>query len=191
MSHSNKRVNAYPSGAEEGKYVISYHVTDNAGNKECKTIYVGRLCNLPAEQVMTEIVVRHFGEFGPIESVRVLKSKGCAFVTYKLRCTAVRAPRTPRAPRAPASPPRAPASPAAPGSPAARAGGGGDSALARLLASLQCEHYQAKLEHEEIDVETLAILQEKDLESFGIPKGPRLKIMRAAATWRVSGDAAL
>jgi len=57
-------------------------------NKECKTLYVGRLCNLPSEQVMTEIVVRHFGEFGPIESVRVLKSKGCAFVTYKLRCTA-------------------------------------------------------------------------------------------------------
>ena len=59
-------------------------------NKECKTIYVGRLCNLPTEQVMTEIVARHFGEFGPMESVRVLKPKGCAFVTYKLRCTAVR-----------------------------------------------------------------------------------------------------
>ena len=37
---------------------------------------------------MTETVVRHFGEFGPMESVRVLKPKGIAFVTYKLRCTA-------------------------------------------------------------------------------------------------------
>ena len=59
-----------------------------AWNKECKTIYVGRLCNLPSEQVMTEIVCRHFGEFGPMESARVLKAKGCAFVTYRLRCTA-------------------------------------------------------------------------------------------------------
>ena len=57
-------------------------------NKECKTIYVGRLCSTPAESAITETVVRHFGEFGPIESVRALKPKGCAFVTYKLRCTA-------------------------------------------------------------------------------------------------------
>ena len=57
-------------------------------NKECKTIYVGRVCSLPSEATMTETVVRHFGEFGPMESVRVLKPKGIAFVTYKLRCTA-------------------------------------------------------------------------------------------------------
>jgi len=39
VSHSNQRVNAYPSGAEEGKYVIKYHVTDLAGNEECATIH--------------------------------------------------------------------------------------------------------------------------------------------------------
>ena len=57
-------------------------------NKECKTLYVGRLYNIPKEETITETVVRHFSEFGPLESVRVLKSRGCAFVTYKLRATA-------------------------------------------------------------------------------------------------------
>ena len=57
-------------------------------NKECKTIYVGRICSTPSEPEMTETLARHFAEFGPIESVRVLKNKGCGFVTYRLRCTA-------------------------------------------------------------------------------------------------------
>jgi len=35
---NNKLVNAYPAGAEKGKYVISYHVTDKSGNRECKTL---------------------------------------------------------------------------------------------------------------------------------------------------------
>ena len=57
-------------------------------DKECKTLYVGRICATPPEAQMTETVTRHFGEFGPIDSVRVLKNKGVAFVTYRLRATA-------------------------------------------------------------------------------------------------------
>ena len=57
-------------------------------NKECKTLYVGRICATPTEQRMTETVVRHMGEYGQLESARVLKSKGVAFVTYRLRCSA-------------------------------------------------------------------------------------------------------
>jgi hypothetical protein len=34
---NNQLVNAYPSGAEKGKYVISYHVTDRSGNRECSS----------------------------------------------------------------------------------------------------------------------------------------------------------
>ena len=57
-------------------------------NKECKTLYVGQICCTPSEPVLTESLARHFGEFGVIESVRVLRLKGCGFVTYKLRCAA-------------------------------------------------------------------------------------------------------
>ena len=56
-------------------------------NRDCKTLYIGRMCSKPTETEMTEIVVRHFGEFGVLESVRVLKAKGCGFVTYTLRCS--------------------------------------------------------------------------------------------------------
>ena len=42
-------------------------------HKECKTIYVGQICATPSEPQMTETLARHFGEFGVIESVRVLK----------------------------------------------------------------------------------------------------------------------
>jgi hypothetical protein len=57
-------------------------------NKECKTLYVGRLCGKVSEPEMTEIVARHFGEFGPLDSVRVLTGKSCAFITYRMRCSA-------------------------------------------------------------------------------------------------------
>ena len=57
-------------------------------SKECKTLYVGRFCNTPTESQLTESVARHFGEWGPMESCRVLKGKGIAFMTYKHRCTA-------------------------------------------------------------------------------------------------------
>ena len=56
--------------------------------KDCKTLYVGRMCARPSEEAMTEILVRHMGEFGRIESCRVLRGKGCGFVTYHLRATA-------------------------------------------------------------------------------------------------------
>ena len=56
--------------------------------KDCKTLYVGRMCARPSEEAMTEILVRHLGEFGRIESCRVLRGKGCGFVTYHLRATA-------------------------------------------------------------------------------------------------------
>ena len=42
-------------------------------HKECKTIYVGQICATPSEPQMTETLARHFGEFGVLESVRVLK----------------------------------------------------------------------------------------------------------------------
>ena len=57
-------------------------------NKECKTLYIGQICCTPSEPVLTESLARHFGEFGVLESVRVLRLKGCGFVTYKLRCAA-------------------------------------------------------------------------------------------------------
>ena len=57
-------------------------------SKECRSLYVGRVSGTPSETQLTEIITRHFGEFGIIESVRVLKAKGCAFVTYRYRCTA-------------------------------------------------------------------------------------------------------
>lgn len=57
-------------------------------NKECKTLYIGQICCTPSEPVLTESLARHFGEFGVLESVRVLRAKGCGFVTYKLRCAA-------------------------------------------------------------------------------------------------------
>ena len=57
-------------------------------NKECKTLYVGRMCATPPEAVMLETIVRHFGEFGLLETVRVIKAKGIGFVTYKLRSSA-------------------------------------------------------------------------------------------------------
>lgn len=57
-------------------------------NRECKTLYVGRICATPTEAQMLETLVRHFGEFGLLETVRVIKAKGIGFITYKMRCSA-------------------------------------------------------------------------------------------------------
>jgi len=57
-------------------------------NKECKTLYVGRICCTPPEPEVVDTLLRHFGEWGVLESVRVLKPKGCAFITYTHRCSA-------------------------------------------------------------------------------------------------------
>ena len=51
-----------------------------------------------------------------------------------------------------------------------------------MLESLQCSRYLSPLEAEEIDIDALAKLQEKELEVLGIPKGPRLKMLRGAHT---------
>ena len=37
---------------------------------------------------MLESIVPHFGEFGLLETVRVIQAKGIAFVTYRLRSSA-------------------------------------------------------------------------------------------------------
>ncbi|CAO3656645.1 unnamed protein product [Mucor hiemalis] len=53
--------------------------------RENRTLYVGRI----AISSDTEGVVRRqFGQFGPLERVRILKNRGVAFVTYKTRANA-------------------------------------------------------------------------------------------------------
>lgn len=54
--------------------------------KDQRTLYVG---NIRADPEETEAVVRkHFGEWGDVERINVLKEKGVAFVTYKARANA-------------------------------------------------------------------------------------------------------
>lgn len=48
-----------------------------------------------------------------------------------------------------------------------------------LLRHLSLDKYAAKLEEHGISLESLLTLTEKDLQTFGIPKGPRLKILKA------------
>ena len=50
-----------------------------------------------------------------------------------------------------------------------------------LLASLGVEKYSSLFIDEEIDLEILKMMGESDLSEIGIPKGPRLKILRAIA----------
>ncbi|KAG2196550.1 uncharacterized protein EV154DRAFT_516116 [Mucor mucedo] len=53
--------------------------------RENRTLYVGRI----AISSDTENVIRRqFGQFGPLERVRILKNRGVAFVTYKTRANA-------------------------------------------------------------------------------------------------------
>ncbi|KAL7915118.1 hypothetical protein GGI35DRAFT_436105 [Trichoderma velutinum] len=47
--------------------------------RQNRTIYIGRI---HVTDDIEEIVARHFAEWGPIERVRVLNSRGVAFVTY-------------------------------------------------------------------------------------------------------------
>ncbi|KAH8898499.1 RNA recognition domain-containing protein [Thozetella sp. PMI_491] len=44
-----------------------------------RTIYIGRI---HVTDDIEEIVARHFSEFGPVERIRVLNTRGVAFVTY-------------------------------------------------------------------------------------------------------------
>lgn len=53
-------------------------------NKHNRTLYVGGLHSKCTEAVLT----KHFEEFGPIEYVKVLRGKNCAFITFKLESQA-------------------------------------------------------------------------------------------------------
>ena len=48
--------------------------------RQNRTLYVGRIH--PTDDI-EEIVARHFAEWGPVERIRVLPTRGVAFVTYK------------------------------------------------------------------------------------------------------------
>lgn len=53
--------------------------------RENKTLYVGRIAITDDTE---EVVRRQFGQFGPLDRVRILKNRGVAFVTYKTRANA-------------------------------------------------------------------------------------------------------
>jgi len=54
-------------------------------SRENKTLYIGHISTSPDRE---EIVRKHFGAFGDIEYIKVLKDKAVAFVQYKLRSVA-------------------------------------------------------------------------------------------------------
>ncbi|KAL9048301.1 MAG: hypothetical protein Q9162_007791, partial [Coniocarpon cinnabarinum] len=54
-------------------------------SRQNRTLYVGRVHPTPDVE---EVVARHFSEFGPIERIRVLPTRGVAFVTYKTEALA-------------------------------------------------------------------------------------------------------
>jgi len=59
-------------------------------NREGKTIYIGGL-KIEKEnkgQNLEEILIKQFSEWGDIENVRVVHSKGLAFIKYRLRASA-------------------------------------------------------------------------------------------------------
>ncbi|KAI8331269.1 hypothetical protein EDC96DRAFT_548782 [Choanephora cucurbitarum] len=53
--------------------------------RENRTLYVGRIA---ITEDVYDVIRRHFGQFGPLDRVRILKSRGVAFVTYKTRANA-------------------------------------------------------------------------------------------------------
>jgi RNA recognition motif-containing protein len=53
--------------------------------RENRTLYVGRIA---ISQDTENVIRRQFGQFGPLERVRILKNRGVAFVTYKTRANA-------------------------------------------------------------------------------------------------------
>ncbi|KAJ1633491.1 hypothetical protein T492DRAFT_590232, partial [Pavlovales sp. CCMP2436] len=56
--------------------------------RDQRTLYIGRVCVTGAEAEVHATVWNHFSEWGEIEYCRVLMTKGCAFVSYRLRCAA-------------------------------------------------------------------------------------------------------
>ncbi|KAI8981681.1 hypothetical protein BDF20DRAFT_862655 [Mycotypha africana] len=53
--------------------------------RENRTLYVGRIAQT---KDIEDAVRRQFGQFGPLERVRILRGRGVAFVTYKTRANA-------------------------------------------------------------------------------------------------------
>ncbi|KAK0626635.1 hypothetical protein B0T14DRAFT_534747 [Immersiella caudata] len=54
-------------------------------NRQNRTIYVGRI---HVTDDIEEIVARHFAEWGQVERIRVLNTRGVAFITYTTECQA-------------------------------------------------------------------------------------------------------
>ncbi|KAK0651926.1 hypothetical protein B0T16DRAFT_426589 [Cercophora newfieldiana] len=54
-------------------------------NRQNRTIYVGRI---HVTDDIEEIVARHFAEWGQVERIRVLNTRGVAFITYSTECQA-------------------------------------------------------------------------------------------------------
>ena len=48
-----------------------------------------------------------------------------------------------------------------------------------LLTKLRLERFIPQFQDEEIDLKALSLFHEKDFLDLGVPKGPRVKIMRA------------
>jgi hypothetical protein len=60
-------------------------------------------------------------------------------------------------------------------------GGGFDPTadeLQLLLQSLNLSHLRATLDENEVDISSLKLMSENDLQEIGIAKGPRIKIMK-------------
>lgn len=53
--------------------------------RQNRTLYIGQISITDS---VDEIVSRHFSEWGQVERIRVLKERGCAFVTYRYECNA-------------------------------------------------------------------------------------------------------
>ncbi|KAI9910160.1 hypothetical protein PsorP6_010493 [Peronosclerospora sorghi] len=60
--------------------------------------------------------------------------------------------------------------------------------MSRLLASLKISKYDALFEAEEIDIESLCLMNPGHLRDLGIPFGPRMKLVNAAALYEDEDD---
>lgn len=57
-------------------------------------------------------------------------------------------------------------------------GGSVDDELGAMLGSLRLDYLRAKLDENEVDVDSLKLMSEEDLREMGIAKGPRVKLMK-------------
>mmetsp|Transcript_29386 Transcript_29386/g.56417 ORF Transcript_29386/g.56417 Transcript_29386/m.56417 type:complete len:178 (-) Transcript_29386:216-749(-) len=58
-------------------------------------------------------------------------------------------------------------------------GNGADAGIATLLNSLGLDKYRSLFAREEVDIDALTCMSEKDLTALGIPMGPRKKLLAA------------